>query len=218
MDGEGELLAGLRAGSPAAFVAMVNRYNRRLYRVARAVLRDEGESEDVVQETYLRAVSKLATFRGEAPLGTWLVRIALHEAFARARRRGRMLRLGEGLAATIRPQATPERCVYDGELRRVAEAAIDGLPETLRLVLVLRLLEGMSVAETARALGLSRVTVKVRLFRARAALRHVLEAQGDLGGAGLFDFGGARCGRLAAAVLALLIPARRGGPSARPAS
>jgi RNA polymerase sigma-70 factor (ECF subfamily) len=156
------------------------------------------ESEDVVRETYLRALAALPAFRWEASLATWLTRIAVHEALAQVRRRGRR----RGVAVESASGApSPERLAYDDELRRAIETAIDDLPEPLRLVLVLRAVEGLSSAETAAVLDLSVVTLKVHRWRARLALRRQLGAR-EIGETGVFEFGGERCRRICETVLA----------------
>jgi RNA polymerase sigma-70 factor (ECF subfamily) len=196
-----DLLADLRRGDRAAFVALMRRYNQRLFRAARAVVRDDAEAEDIVQETYLRALANLGQLRGEAMLGAWLTAIAVHEAFARARARRRVTALDEARLDARDPAASPEQRAYEDEVRAAVEAAIDALPPAQRLVFVLRMLEGVSTAETARLLGISTVAVKVRLFRARGAVRRALRRRGELSAGDAFVFLGVRCERTIAAVL-----------------
>lgn len=193
-----ELVCRVRAGDAALFGAIMRRHNPRLYRVARAIVRDDAEAEDVLQQAYLSAYLHLGQFAGAARFSTWLTRIVVNEASARLRRRRAHARVEEVQAASEAP--TPEAQAMDREMIRALEAAIDGLPEIYRTVLVLREVEGASTAETAAVLDISEETVKVRLHRARALLDKVLYAR--LGEA--FGFQGARCDRVVAAVLARL--------------
>lgn len=216
--GDLALVARVRAGDEAAFELVMRRHNRRLFRIARSVLRNAAEAEDVVQETWLRAFVHLDRFDGSAGLSPWLGRIALNEALGRLRRRGRVISLedhpgsGEGDATMRRiesvgsEQPGPERLAGAAELRRLLESVIDALPDEFRTVFVLRAVEGMSVAETAEVLGLRPETVKTRFHRARARLREALGARLELAAPGSFEFGGARCDRIVAEVLARLRP------------
>lgn len=208
-----QLVELARAGQAAAFRLITQRHNRRLYRVARGILGDDGEAEDVVQETYLRAFENLAGFRSESSLATWLTRIAINEALGRKRRRRPMLDLenldmldeqGEprvlifpGVSAGSNPEADASRT----EIRRLLERAVDDLPEAFRIVFVMREVEQMSVEETASQLELRQETVKTRLHRARRLLREALEEK--LGSAlqDTYAFDGARCERMTQAVL-----------------
>jgi RNA polymerase sigma-70 factor, ECF subfamily len=196
------IIARVCAGDLAAFAVLMRRYNQRLYRAARAILRDDSEAEDVVQETYLRAFAHLSGFRYEARLGTWLTKIAVNEACARLRR-SRRARVTDDI--DVAGDDTPEHCAHEGELRSALETAIDRLPARLRVVFVLRALEELSTAETARILGISPVAVKVRLHRARAAIQRSLSGQFEGATAEAFMFLGLRCGRLTAAVLGRLL-------------
>jgi RNA polymerase sigma-70 factor, ECF subfamily len=208
-----QLVEFARAGQAAAFRLITQRHNRRLYRVARGILGDDGEAEDVVQETYLRAFKNLDGFRSESSLATWLTRIAINEALGRKRRRRPMLDLenldmldeqGEprvlifpGVSAGSNPEADASRT----EIRRLLERAVDDLPEAFRVVFVMREVEQMSVEETASQLDLRQETVKTRLHRARRLLREALEEK--LGSAlqDTYAFDGARCERMTDAVL-----------------
>ncbi len=217
--GERDLVALARRGEPAAFGEIMRRHNRRLFRAARSVLRDDAEAEDAVQEAYLRAFRGLDSFRGEAGLSTWLTRITLNEAFGRLRRGRPVADLGVvdaaareagGARVLMFPTmahdggSDPEGAMARRQIRRLLEEAIDALPERFRLVLVARDVDGMSVEEAAEVLGLRPETVRTRLHRARRSLRAALEAR--LGDAlrGAFPFEGARCARLREAVLARL--------------
>jgi RNA polymerase sigma-70 factor (ECF subfamily) len=207
-------LAGLaRTGDEAAIRAIVQRHNRRLFRVARAVLRDDVEAEDAVQETYLRAFSHLASFRGDAQLSTWLTRIALNEALGRLRRRRPMVDLAKLLETddalergpmTLPPNTSggdPEADAARGQLRGLLEQAVDELPEAFRLVFVLRTIEELSTEETAVHLAIKPETVKTRLHRAHRLLRSALDRRVASTFADLFPFDGARCDAMAGRVL-----------------
>lgn len=194
-------------GQAGRFEVLMRRYNQRLFRAARAILRDDAEAEDAVQQAYLSAYSKLDQFAGRARFSTWLTRIAVHEALRRRRKQGRLADLeavpepaaGEGMAPAHR---TPEQQASDGELRLLLEEAIDGLPESYRVVFVMRDVQEMSTRETADCLGLSEEAVRVRLHRARKALREWLYERADTASADAFSFAGERCHRIVAYVLA----------------
>lgn len=209
---EAELVALAKAGRREAFAAIMRHGNQRLFRVARAVVRDESEAEDVLQEAYVRAFTRLADFRGEASIYTWLTRIVLNEAHGRLRKRrnmvdlteletaqgqeGRILAFPSGLAVD-----DPEREAARAQMRALLETAVDSLPEPFRLVFILREVDGASIAETAQALGVKPETVKTRLHRARKLLRERLDAQLGAALTGAFPFLGARCQRITERVL-----------------
>ena len=215
-DSDGVLVGRVLAGETALFERIMRRHNQRVFRAARAIVRDDAEAEDVMQETYTRAFAHLGQFRGEAQLGTWLVRIAVHEAFARVRRRRRLAPLppGDDMEALPMPDRAmpidPEREANNAELRRLLERAIDDLPETYRTVFVLREVEGLSTATTAECLGVSEEVVKTRLLRARTRLRDGLYERAGAVASDAFTFGAERCDRVVAAVLSRLAtdPAR----------
>ncbi|HEX2164222.1 MAG TPA: RNA polymerase sigma factor, partial [Thermoanaerobaculia bacterium] len=199
-----ELVARAGAGETGAFAELMRRHNQRLFRLARAVVRDDREAEDVVQEAYVRAFTHLDRFEGRARFATWLSRIALHEALARVRRGRRFAALGEEETVSDLPASLPrgpEERAANRELAAALAAAVDALPESHRAVFVLREVEGLSTAETAEVLGLSEPNVKVRLHRARAALRADLERR--LGGEvpRLWSFAGERCDRVVTGVM-----------------
>jgi RNA polymerase sigma-70 factor (ECF subfamily) len=202
-----EVVERVLAGDRALFEVLVRRHNGRLYRAARAILRRDDEAEDAVQDAYVGAFAELSRFRGDAPFGAWLLRIAVNAALAR-RRRGRTLvaidPVRDGLAEveTMDHGDDPERATGNRELRHALEAAVDALPAPLRTVFVLRDVEGLSTAEAAAALGLSAENVKVRLHRARAALRQRLDEALGRETRRLYSFDGERCDRIVAAVLA----------------
>jgi RNA polymerase sigma-70 factor (ECF subfamily) len=180
----------------------MRRYNQRLYRVARAILRDDTEAEDVMQDAYVRAYQHLGQFEGRSSFATWLTRIAVHEAFARIRRRHRFT----GLEAFIESQGedmtfasdipSPEHEAATAQAGIMLEAAILALPENYRTVLMLRDIEELSTAEVAEALELTEENVKVRLHRARAMLRRELYARAGSTRASAFPFMGERCDRV----------------------
>ena len=216
------LLELARVQDGNAFRLIMQRYNRRLYRVARSVLGDDGEAEDVVQEAYIRAFTHLAEFRGEARLSTWLTRIALNEALGRLRQRRPVVNLqdidaisdqGEARVIffpTARQDSDPEAAAARADVRRLLEQAVDQLPDLFRTVFVLRDIEEMSIEETAGHLGIRPETVKTRLHRARKLLREALDEKLASALRDTFPFAGARCARIADAVLA------RVGLAARP--
>lgn len=209
---EAELVALAKAGRREAFAAIMTRGNQRLFRIARGVVRDETEAEDVLQDAYVRAFAHLADFRGEASIFTWLTRIVLNEAHGRLRKRRTLVELSVLEAAQSdvgrilmfpSPNAfdDPEREALRAETRRLLERAIDDLPEAFRLVFIMREVEECSIEETARALDVKPETVKTRLFRARRLLRKSLDEQLSSAMSGAFPFLGARCERITARVL-----------------
>ena len=197
------------AGETALFEILMRRYNQRLYRVSRVILRDDGEAEDVMQDAYVRAYEHLHQFAGKAAFSTWLTRIAIHEALARKRRRGRMEELdaltstnGDTMPILKSSALTPEAGTAQSEARQLLEEAIDRLPENYRTVVVLREVEEMSVAETAESLGVTDAVVKTRLHRAHAMLRKDLYARARGRAADLYQFHAVRCDRVVKAVFA----------------
>jgi RNA polymerase sigma-70 factor (ECF subfamily) len=217
--GDAELVALARRKEGDAFRTIMQRHNRRLYRIARAVVRNDSEAEDVVQEAYVRAFTNLAEFRGDSSLATWLSRIALNEALGRIRRGRPTVGMaspekGSPSQAEIipfpnaSPQLDPERTMAQRQIQLMLERAIDDLPDDFRIVLVARVIEEMSVEQTAALFGLRAETVKTRLHRARKLLRDALETQVGPVLTDAFPFDGARCGRMTEAVLRrLALPA-----------
>lgn len=209
---EGELVRRARAGEAHAVETLVRRHNRTLFRTARAILRDDSEAEDVVQEAYVQAFRALASFRAESSLSTWLVRIAANLALMRRRRRAREAKVipidhetGASFMAEIADGAQgPEAAAMSGETRRLLERRIDELPDLYRTVFVMRAVEDMTVEETAAALGLPAATVRTRFFRARALLRAALEHEIGFALEDVFAFDGERCDRIVASVLLAL--------------
>jgi RNA polymerase sigma-70 factor, ECF subfamily len=213
---DADLVVLARSGEGAAFAAIMQRYNRRLYRAARSIVRDDAEAEDVLQEAYVRAFAALGTFRGEASLSTWLTRIVLNEALGRVRRQrpteeldvlDRSVERG-GMRVVMFPGVSsipdPESAAARAEVRRLLEEAVDELPDAFRLVFVMRDVEGLSIEETATHLGIRPETVKTRLHRARKQLREALDDRLATVLKDTFPFLGARCTRITDAVLARL--------------
>src|SRR5438128_103240 len=208
-----EIVARIRGGDGALFEILMRRHNQRVYRVVRAVVKDEADVEDVMQQAYINAFTHLHQFEERSQFSTWLIRIALHEAFSR-RRKMRMpesaVRIrfdlddtrGELMDTLRSPQADPERQAYAQELRRVLEAAVDTLPEGYRTVFMLRDIEGLSTSETGEGLGLGEEAVKTRLHRARAMIRRAVTERIGALAAEAFQFHAPRCARGVAAVIA----------------
>ncbi len=198
-----EVVRRVLSGDSALFEILMRRYNQRLFRAVRGIIADDSEAEDVVQEAYVNAYVHLDQFAGRAKFSTWLTRIAVNEAIARARRGARLDQLDEWEPAAGgpmdllgSPQPDPERQAETGELRAALEAALDTLAPLYRSVFMMREVEGMSTADTAECLGLSEENVKVRLHRGRAMLREKLLDM--IGGQAprAFRFDGARCDRM----------------------
>ena len=208
---DAELVRRALIRDEAAVRAIIKAHNRRLYRLARGILRNDGEAEDVVQETYVRAFTHLADFRGDSSLSTWLSRIAMNEALGRLRRQRPGVELSSLPQGVLEAQiiqfpllsATddPEKSMAQREIQHVVEVAIDELPEPFRMVFITRVVEGMNVEETAEILDLKPETVKTRLHRARAMLRDNVEKKIGPVVMDAFPFAGRRCDRLTAAVL-----------------
>jgi RNA polymerase sigma-70 factor (ECF subfamily) len=206
-DSDAELARRCLAGEPDAYRAVMRRHNRRLVRIAYSILKDTDEAEDAVQEAYLRAFQSLSQLEDLARFPTWLATITVNEARGRLRRSRRTGSLDDGIMQTevvpmfTEPTISPERQALLGELRRVLEGAIDGLPGPFRTVFMLRGVEGLNVAETAACLGIPTATVKTRFHRARALLRQALQAEAAVLLPDLFPFDGARCDRIVAGVM-----------------
>jgi RNA polymerase sigma-70 factor, ECF subfamily len=208
---DAELVGRARDRDEAAIRAIMQANNRRLYRIARGILRDDSEAEDAVQETYVRAFTHLQSFRGDSRLATWLARIVMNEALGRLRRRRPSVEwttLEPGLleAQIIQfplssPSEDPEKSMAQREIQLVVEHAIDELPEAFRIVFITRVIEGMNVEETADILGLKPETVKTRLHRARTMLRDNVEKKIGPVVMDAFPFAGRRCKRLTDAVV-----------------
>jgi len=202
-----EVVTKVLAGENTLFEILMRRYNQRLYRVARAILGDDSEAEDVMQDAYVRAYTHLNQFAGQAKFSTWLTKIAVHEALARVRRRHRFVEIDsmpeterDSMSIFISKTRDPEQQVLARELIAVLEAAVGALPEIYRSVFMLREIEGMSTAETAECLDMSEDAVKTRLHRAKALLREELYGRIGTTTAGAFQFAGPRCNRVVSAV------------------
>jgi RNA polymerase sigma-70 factor (ECF subfamily) len=208
-----ELVDRIRGGDLVLFEEVMRRYNQRLYRVARAILKDEDEAEDVMQQAYIQAYLHLEQFSGRSRLSTWLTRIAIHEALGRRRKR-RDDQLPTDRDEDVMSRATPEtpdpeRLAYAAELRTLLESSIDALPDAYRLVFVCREVEGLSTAETAEALEVGEEAVKTRLHRARAMLRHELFARAGSTSMDAFTFYRPRCDAVVQRVLDYIARAAR---------
>jgi len=210
----------IAAGDARAFEHLMRQHNRRLYRLARATLKHDGDAEDALQEAYFQAYRAVGRFRGEASLGTWLSRLVSNECLSRLRRQTRR----DGVAPMVQaapddetPPAEahamhtpcaerPDDTLARSQLRALIERRLDELPQTFSAVFMLRGVEELSVEETAQSLGIPEATVRSRYFRARGLLRRALAQDIDLAGQDAFAFDGARCDRIVARVLARLQP------------
>lgn len=201
-----EIVERVKNGETALYEIIMRRYNQRLYRVARAILRDDGEAEDVMQDAYVRAYQHLDQFNGAAQFSTWLTRIAINESLHRLRLRNRNILIGdmdgdgEDSMKLSESSLDPERSASVAEVGDLLEKALLNLPEPYRVVMMLRDIEEMSTAETAAALDISEQNVKVRLHRGRAMARNWLFAQVGSNAPGAFPFMGVRCDRVVGSV------------------
>lgn len=214
-DGDAELVARAARGEALAFETLMRRHNRLLFRSARGVVGDDAEAQDVVQETYLRAFSRLASFRGECALGTWLARIAINVALDVQRKRGRSVAIDdtrdpatqpalEQMMAVDTPAAAPDTQVETRQMRALLQRAIDSLPPIYRSVFILRAVQEMSVDEAAACLQVSESVVKTRYLRARSMLRDALGAQVEAHAHDVYAFAGERCDAVVFHVLSRL--------------
>ena len=208
---DAELAGHAALGDTAAFETRMRRHNRMLFRTARAILRDDAEAEDALQEAYLHAYEAMGTWRSDAKLSTWIARIVANEALMRLRKQTRRaaivpLQPGAALDPIVDPDmnTAPERSAERLQVRRLLEAEIDALPDDYRAVFMLRAVEELSVEQTAEVLRIPQATVRSRLFRARSLLREALAAKVDLACEEAFGFAGERCDRIVANVLARL--------------
>jgi len=204
-------IQSLRPNDRAAFEQLMRQYNRRLYRLARAALRDDAEAEDALQDAYIAAYRSIDRFRGESSLSTWLSRLVLNECFGRLRRGARRQKVIPMVSSTQEMDAVPEqddagpdRVLARSQMRALLERKLDNLPETFRLVFVLRSVEELSVEETAQALDIPEATVRSRYFRAKGLLREALAKEIDLAERDIFEFGGKHCDRMVERVMARL--------------
>ena len=213
-DTDTELARRIAQRDHAAFEALMRRHNGRLFRAARAILKNDAEAEDAVQDAYLDAYRHMGEFRGGAQLGTWLVRIVVNHSLMRLRKQKRGAVVvpfgghpadgGDAPALDVPDHTSepPSNAALRAEIRRVLERRIDELPAAFRTVFVLREIEEMTVDETAECLGIPPATVRTRLFRARALLREALARDVDIATGDVFSFAGARCDRIVERVLA----------------
>lgn len=205
-----DIVARVRGGDVGLYEILVRRHNQRLYRAIRAVLRDDSDVEDVMQQAYIDAYRHLDQFRGDAKFATWLTRIAVNRAI----RSGRGARRGLALVPPAADETAieqapasgvdPEHAMYAHELKTVLESLIEQLPETFRVAFVLREVEGLSTAETAACLSINEDTVKTRLHRAKRLLRDQLDRRLGPAATSLYPFHLSRCDRVVAAVMAAI--------------
>jgi RNA polymerase sigma-70 factor, ECF subfamily len=207
---DAELARRVAAGERDAFTVLMRRYNRSLYRAARSILRDDAEAEDALQDAYLLAFRAIGQYRADAKLGTWLTRIVVNEALARARRgrrRAEVIQLdgaaepGEEQNMTSGAHESPEDAAMRAQMRQLLEQSIDQLPDAFRTVFMLRAVEEMSGEEVAACLDIPEATVRSRFFRARSLLRTALAQRVDVALEDAFAFDGERCDRIVAGVL-----------------
>lgn len=214
---DSELAQRIAAGDTAALELLMRRNNQMLYRAARSILKNDEEAEEAVQDSYLKAYRAIGNYRGDAKLSTWLTRITINEALARARKQSRrpeIVQFDGNVAMVAEPEEafsmqahdmdSPDRAAQRADVRRLIESNIDKLPEAFRCVFVLRALEEMTVEETASCLNIPEVTVRTRYFRARGLLREAMAREIDISFEDAFSFAGARCDRIVGAVLARL--------------
>ncbi len=205
-----EVVHRVLAGETALYEVLMRRYNTRLYRVARAILKNDGEAEDVMQDAYVRAFQHLGQFAGRAKFSTWLTRIAVHEALARQHKAKRFEdwdAMNESKQDKITPaplRSSPESQTAAAEMSKILEQAIEDLPEQYRAVVMMRDVEEMTTAESAECLSLTEDNVKIRLYRAHGMLRRELYAKARISTAEAFPFHAPRCDRVVANVFAVL--------------
>ncbi|WP_269621075.1 RNA polymerase sigma factor [Zhongshania sp. BJYM1] len=209
-----ELAQRIAAADTVALELLMRRHNQLLYRAARSILKNEEEAEEAVQDAYLQAFHTIGKYRGDAKLSTWLTRITINEALARARKYKRRAEIapiygGEMLATAAQEDSqmqhsaasSPETEAQNADIRRLIERNIDKLPEAFRSVFVLRALEEMTVEETATCLSIPEATVRSRYFRARGQMREALAREIDSNYEEAFGFAGDRCDRIVNKVL-----------------
>lgn len=197
-----EIVERIKAGETSLFELIMRRYNQRLFRVIRSILKDDAETEEVMQEAYVRAFEHLRQFEARSQFSTWLTKIAIYEAYGRIRDHRKNSQLNdysEGVMTSA--DRSPEEQAFQSEMRSLLESAIDSLPADYRTVFTMRDIEGISTAETAECLNLSEENVKVRLFRARATIRRRLFERVGASSSEAFQFLGARCDRIVRSVM-----------------
>jgi RNA polymerase sigma-70 factor, ECF subfamily len=201
-------------GEPELYEILIRRHNQRLYRIARSILRDESEAEDVMQDAYLRAYAHLEQFEGRASFITWISRIAMNEALARLRRNVRFVEwdetMNEDRGNGSPAPKTPEEELSRRELFFILNEAMDSIPVSYRLIFVLRQVEGLSTEEVAEISGISSDNVKARFHRAKVALRKAIDRRIGRHALDLYAFHLTRCDRIVASVLGRLHSTKRG--------
>jgi RNA polymerase sigma-70 factor (ECF subfamily) len=197
-----EIVRRILAGETSLFELIMRRYNQRVYRAVRAIVRDESEAEDVMQQAYVNAYSHLGQFAERSAFSTWLTRIAINEALARIRPRGLHVVPDDDVPEMESPSPNPEEAAMTSEIKEVLESEISGLPDSYRSVFMLREVEGLSTLETAECLNLTEDVVKTRLHRARMMLRENIYKRASFGST--FTFGHSRCDRIVAGVMAII--------------
>lgn len=224
------LVRRIAARDQQAFETLMRRHNGRLFRVARAILKDDAEAEDALQDAYLDAYLHIGRFRGEARVSTWLTRIVINQALMRLRKHKRehiVVPFGDGRVdqsydaeadVPDEQSESPPAAAQRAEIRRALERSIDQLPTAFRTVFVMREVEDMTVEETAECLSIPAATVRTRLFRARGLLRESLARDMDLATIDLFAFAGARCDRIVAGVLTRVRALTAQSPAAPPST
>jgi len=210
-DDEASLIRQIAAGGRSEFEQLMRLHNRRLYRIARATLGDHAEAQDAMQEAYLAAYRSIGQFRGDAAIATWLSRLVLNECLGRLRRSARRQNViplvssnSEINTVANGDSELPDRILGRAEMRALLERKLDDLPQSFRVVFILRSVEELSVQETAQCLGIREATVRSRHFRAKSLLRESLAQEVDLAERDLFEFGGTNCAGVIASVLARL--------------
>jgi len=207
---DGEIVRRVIAGETGLFEMILRRYNQRLFRVARSIIGEDSEAEDIVQEAYVRAFQSLRQFEGRALFSTWLTKIAVYEATARRRKQRRLSLVDPGSNAEFDAMAAPSHrpdasdAASQNELHSVLARAVDALPAALRVVFTMRMVEQLSMEEVAECLGLSTANVKTRLHRARTQLQSWIDQQIGEESRRLYMFDGARCDRIVANVMSRL--------------
>jgi len=202
-----EVVRRVLGGDVALMEILMRRYNQRLFRAVRSIVKDDSQVEDIVQEAYVRAYEHLSQFEGRARFSTWLTKIAIYEAYARVRRFDyqnvdSISELEEKGLYMNSNERDPERQTFDGEMRLMLERAFDVLPDDYKSVFMLREIEGLNTAETAECLEISEENVKTRLHRAREFLQRELYATAGATARTAFQFLGPRCDRVVARVMA----------------
>jgi RNA polymerase sigma-70 factor, ECF subfamily len=203
----------IAAGDKVAFESLMRRYNRRLYRLARATLRDDSEAKDALQEAYIRAYRSMSQFRGESALSTWLSRLVLNECGARRRRSTRRENImpivssdevSDRILGVADSSEQPDRALARAQIRDLLERKVGNLPDVFRVVFILRAVEELSVEEVATILNIPEETVRSRHFRAKGMLREAVAREIDLAHGDIYELGGSHCDAIVESVLSRL--------------